>query len=92
LTGLLACNVDPPVDRLADAYVDLLRYRDRTAQVDTSAIKSGIDSILAAHRFTVDTYRSTFASLAEDPGRLAAFFARVDQRLAETNPALLPQP
>jgi hypothetical protein len=92
LTGMLACSAEPSVDRLADAYVDLLRYRDWSARADTVAIRAGIDSVLSAHGFTGDAYQSTFASLAEDPDRLTAFFARVDQRLTQTNPALQPQP
>jgi hypothetical protein len=92
LAGLYACSPDRSNDRLADAYVDLLRFRDRAAQADTSALQTGIDSILSAHGYTSATYREGFVLLADGPDRLQAFFARVEARLAETNPALQPTP
>lgn len=88
----LACDSVEPIDRLADTYVDLLRYRDRTEQPDSSMIQTGIDSILATHGFTPAAYRSAFASLADDPDHLPAFFARVEVRMAATNPALTKTP
>lgn len=92
LSGILACSVDPPVDRLADAYVDLLRFRDLSTKSDTATIRMGIDSVLAAHHYSGESYHESFASLAGDPERLSAFFARVEQRLAATNPALQDHP
>ncbi|MCU0453961.1 MAG: hypothetical protein MUE68_09895 [Bacteroidetes bacterium] len=85
---LIACDTTESTDRLADTYVDLLRYRDRAAQSDTSAIRAGIDSILSTHGYTPDGYRSAFASLADDPSDLAAFFSRAESRMSATNPAL----
>lgn len=92
LTAILSCSAEPPVEQLADSYVDLLRFRDRTTRTDTTRIRAGIDSVLEVHGLTPNSYRAGLAALADEPSRLSAFFARVDERLAATNPALAPAP
>ena len=87
LLAVLGCNAPGTPDRLANVYVDLLRFRDTVSRPDTAAVRRGVDSILFAAGYTAETYQREFIALAEDPRRLPVFFDLVDQRLAATNPA-----
>ncbi len=87
LLAVLGCTTPGTPDRLATLYVDLLRFRDTVSRPDSAEIRRGVDSILVAAGYTVETYQREFTSLAEDPRRLPVFFDLVEQRLAATNPA-----
>lgn len=92
LSGWMACDRSDDVTRLADTYVDLLRFRESTTGQDTAATRIGIDSLLTEHGFTPDSYQTAFSSLFDEPKTLPAFFERVDQRIAATNPVLQSRP
>jgi hypothetical protein len=72
-------------DRLANAYADVLRYRDSSIRADSSVVRSGTDSIFAVYDISRDKFLHGVRALADDPETYQSFFAGVDSRLSATS-------
>lgn len=75
----------PPGDeRLMQAYIDLLQYRDALRQPGadtTEAYRSAVDSLLGARGFTQEEFRLQFRALPRDEGRFRQFMEAAEQEL-----------
>jgi hypothetical protein len=86
LTGALSCASDTSRNEpIANAYADMLRFRDVHPRSDSTTVQNGIDSILSRYGLTQDSYLLRFRALADDPTNLRPFFELVQNRLAQTS-------
>ena len=85
-SGLVACtSTGGRMDAVADAYADILRYRDAHVRSDTMTVRAGVDSVLASHSLTRDEFLAGFHRLADDPATVQPFFDQIQTRLAQTS-------
>lgn len=86
LTGIVSCTSDTGRnEQIANAYADILRYRDTQPRSDSTTVRHGIDSVLHHYGLTRETYLQQFRTLADDPTTLRPFFELVQSRLTQTS-------